>query len=169
MDHVNCASMSGPVFAAAMRALEENDVRVALAYVPRAAEAEVVAAFEITAPLRASESAIRAVGNLHFAEAVVRLHRAGDDMAYTGIQAGRQDTGGVAEAAEEAVISGSAYELFEILSAQLTLELNKRLGEVRELAKLAPESTEAMRSYVEATMAFTGWAAQLGESIRRTG
>ena len=164
--HPESQSMSGPVFAAALRALEEDDVTIALPYVPEAAEGAVVAAFKAVAPLRSEPSHIRSVGNLHFAETVVRLHCTGYAMAYEGIRGGRDDPGGIVEAADEAIVTGSSYDLFEMLSAALTAELTSRLAEVRELAEFANNSIADQRRYVEASMSFSAWAKGVHEQIR---
>lgn len=166
MNHANCASVSGPVFTAAMRALDEGDVTIALPYVPQSREAELCAAFDAVMPLLDESSAVRAVANLHFAETVVRLHRTGHGASYYGVEVGRTEANDIVDAAADAVVTGSTYELFELLSATLTSELHARINAVRALAERSTDSVAAQRRYVEAALGFSGWAQHVHDVLR---
>ena len=79
----HCDTMDGPVVSAARKALETEDVNLALAYVPESGEAEVRSAFEKVRRARKADPAAREVADLYFFETVVRIHRAGEGAPYT--------------------------------------------------------------------------------------
>ena len=69
-------------------------------------------------------------------ETVVRLHRAGEGAAYTGLKPGDIDYGPVIPAAEQAVETGDLTKLKAVLVEQIEHVLRERLAHVRELQKV---------------------------------
>ena len=98
----HCDSMDGPVVTAARRALEKEDVNLILPYVKDNATGDVKSAFEKTLRARKTDFAAREVADLYFFETVVRLHRAGEGAAYTGLKPAGLDVGPVIPVAEKA-------------------------------------------------------------------
>lgn len=96
----HCDTMDGPVVTAARKALDANDVTLALAYVPESGEAEVRAAFDKVQKARKAGPEAREVADLYFFETVVRVHRAGEGAAYTGLKPAGLDEGPVIPIAE---------------------------------------------------------------------
>jgi hypothetical protein len=146
--------MDGPVVKAAMRALDKANVDLILPFVPEAGAGEVTAAFERTMMARDLGPAAREVGDLHFFETVVRLHRMGEGAPYTGLKPAGSSEGPVIPLAEAAVASGSADEVREFLEGELRAELERRLATVTALAPGAEESVAMAREYVEAMLGF---------------
>jgi Family of unknown function (DUF6448) len=83
---VHCDSLDGPVAKAAEKALETGNVNPVLAYVPAAAEAEIRTAFERSRKVCGLGPDARALADQAFKETVIRLHRAGEGAAYTGLK-----------------------------------------------------------------------------------
>jgi hypothetical protein len=157
----HCDSMDGPVVTAARRALDENDLAIALPYVPAQAEAEVRAAFEQVLPIRGIGGSIGELADRWFFETVVRLHRAGEGAAYTGLKPAGQDVGPVVPVAERAIRTGSADELVRILTEVVAHETKTRLDRAMALKQHQHRSVAAAREYVEAMLGLQVWAHKL--------
>ena len=81
----HCDSLDGPVAKAVQKALETGNINPVLAYAPAAAEAEIRAAFEKSRKVRGLGADARALAVQTVMETVIRLHRAGEGAAYTGL------------------------------------------------------------------------------------
>ena len=91
----HCDSLDGPVANTVQKALETGNVNPVLAYAPAAAEAEIRAAFEQSRKVRGLGADARALADQAFMETVIRLHRAGEGAAYTGLKPAGADYGPV--------------------------------------------------------------------------
>jgi hypothetical protein len=157
----HCDSMDGPVVKAAMRALDVEDVRIILPYVPKDGEAEVIRAFERVVPLRKDGTLSREVGELHFFETVVRVHRAGEGEPYTGLKPAGLSEGPVIPVAEEAIESGSADALVRMLTGMVEQAIREKHQRVMELKARPRPSVEEAREYVEAMLGLQVWSHKL--------
>lgn len=165
----HCDSMDGPVVAAAQRALDLADVTVVLPFVPAEAEDEVRAAYERVRPLREIGPAIRETADLWFFETVVRLHRAGEGAAYTGLKPAGLPVGPVIPLAQGAIDSGSSEQLADFLGAVLRTELTHRLDAVHLLAADRGSSVADERRYVQAMLGFQVYSHHLYEAMLASG
>ncbi len=150
----HCDSMDGPVVKAAKAALASGDVRLILPYVPKEGEAEVSTAFDKVLAARAAGGAAADVADLYFFETVVRIHRAGEGAAFTGLKPAGLSEGPVIPLAEAAVESGSADELIEFLSGNLRSRVEKKLEMVTRLEAHEAGNVDEAREYVEAMLGF---------------
>ncbi len=157
----HCDSMDGPVVTAARQALEQEKVELILPYVPQAGEAEVIAAFQKVLPLRKNGGGMREVADLFFYETVVRLHRAGEGAAYTGLKPAGLDVGPVIPLAEKAIETGRPDELISVLRDILKAEALKRFERMLRLKEHAGHGVDAAREYVEAMLGLQVWAHQV--------
>lgn len=157
----HCDSMDGPVVTAARKALEANDVDIALPYVAGDAEDEVRRAFEAVMGARGQGSAAREVADLHFFETVVRLHRAGEGAPYTGLKPAGLDHGPVIPIAERAIETGLPEELIALLTGRVEEEVRERFDQVMDLKARAGGSVVANREYVEAMLDLQVWSHRL--------
>lgn len=153
----HCDSLDGPVVSAARHALAAGDVDQILPYVPAAAEDEVRTAFARVLPLQA-DGAAAAVARRWFFETVVRLHRAGEGAAYTGLKPAGLDVGPAIPLAEKAVASGDQEELYQRLATDLRDQLTHRLARVTRLAATKDASVATAREYVQAMLGFQVYA-----------
>ena len=164
----HCDSINGPVAKAVQKALDSGNVLPALAYAPATAEAEIHAAFEQSRKVRGLGPDARALADRSFLETVVRLHRAGEGAAYTGIKPGGVDYGPVIPAAELALENGDISKVKALLDDEIEHALRERLAHVRQLQqapiepKTAPEVPHA-RERISAELGFVIFA----ETIRQ--
>jgi len=166
----HCDALGGPVANAAQKALEDGNVNPVLAYAPAAAEEEIRAAFEMSRNVRALGPDAQTLADQSFMETVIRLHRAGEGAAYTGLKPAGIDYGAVIPAAEQAVETGDLTRLKAILSEEFEHALSERLAHVRELQKAPLEpKTEAevphARARVSAELGFITFAEKVHQSV----
>ena len=162
----HCDSLDGPVVSAAREALKAEDVDVVLPFVPEAAEAEVRATFARVLPVRTlGQEAVEVADRLFF-ETVVRLHRAGEGAPYTGLKPAGLSHGPVLPLAEQAVETGSAEALGNVLAGALRDELTHRLEHVVALSAGKDRSVPDARRYVEAMLGFEVFSHHLFLALR---
>ncbi len=145
----HCDSLEGPVVKDARMALEQGDAASVLKWVRKEQEREIRDVFKQTLIVRAKGDAAKALADRHFFETLVRIHRAGEGEAFTGLKAVTDVDPGIA-AADEALRSGSARELADHLSAAIDEGIQRRLALALERKKHAADNVDAGRKYVEA-------------------
>jgi hypothetical protein len=161
----HCDSLDGPVVTAARQALEAGDVNLVLPFVPETDEAEVQAMFDTVQPVRGLGETARAVADRLFFETVVRLHRAGEGAAYTGLKPAGLDAGPVIPLAERAIDTGSSSVVADYLTGVLHDELKRRLEQVNDLAGAKDRSLPDARAYVEAMLGFQVYSHHLLQAL----
>lgn len=145
----HCDSLDGPVVRDARLALEKGDVTPVLKWVSRAHEAAVQDAFRETVAVRATGGEARTLADRYFFETLVRIHRAGEGEAFTGLKPAGEVEPGIA-AADKALTARSADELEAQLGDAVSEGIRKRFALTIERGKHGQESVEAGRAYVEA-------------------
>src|SRR5690606_820862 len=111
----HCDTKDGPVVAAAIKALEENNVNYVLIWVPAADEPEIREAFERTTKVRTLGPEARALADDYFFETLVRIHRAGEGVAYTGVLPSGTPVDEKILAADKAIELGSLDPLVDFV------------------------------------------------------
>ena len=91
----------------------------------------------------------RALADRYFFETLVRIHRAGEGEAFTGLKPASHVDPGIA-AADKTLQSGSAKELALHMSATVSEGIQKRFALALERKKHAADSIGAGREFVEA-------------------
>jgi hypothetical protein len=145
----HCDTLDGPVVLAAKAALQKGDVTPVLKWVKPADEKEIREAFAKTLKVRALGDDARDVADLHFFETLVRVHRAGEGVGYTGLKPAGEIDPGIA-AADKALGQGSADKLAADLSAAVVAGLRDRFARVIAAKPHADDSVDAGRAYVAA-------------------
>jgi hypothetical protein len=145
----HCDALDGPVAVDARAALEKGDPALVLKWVRAEDEAEIRDAFQAAMVVREEGHAAKALADRYFLETLVRVHRAGEGAAFTGLKpAGGTDPGILA--ADAALQNGSAKELAERAGAELRAAIERRHATAVERRAHAAESVEAGRAYVAA-------------------
>jgi hypothetical protein len=145
----HCDTLDGPVVETARQALKNGDVTPVLKWVNKEGEKEVREAFAVALTVRSLGEDARKLADTHFFETLVRVHRAGEGVPFTGLKpAGTIDPGFVA--ADKALHDGSIDDLASDLAKSVQVGLRKRFADVTERKKHADDSVEAGRAYVAA-------------------
>lgn len=158
----HCDSIDGPVASAAQRALDTGNVYLALPYAAVGAESEITAAFAQSLKVRKLGPEAKALADRAFIETTVRLHRAGEGAAYTGLKPAGIDYGPAIPAADRAIGSGDIAEVKMLLVEAMEHGLQERFVHMRE-AQMAPrepktaEDVLAARERVSAELGFVAY------------
>ena len=160
----HCDGLDGPVVAAARKALASGDVNLALIWVQPGDEAEVRSVFNQSASVRKLGAAAEQLADRQFYETLVRLHRAGEGAAYTGLKPAGADLGPAIPAADRAITTEDPARLEELLEHALKQGLHQRYEKVMALRKYEPGDLRAGRDYVAAYVEFIHYVERLYES-----
>ena len=150
----HCDGLDGPVVTAAKRALENKDVAGVLVWVQEKDEAAVRSAFEQTLMVRGLSPQARELADMYFFETLVRLHRAGEGVAYSGLKPAGRDLGPAIPGADRALESGDVEPLVNLLLAAVGDGVRARFAETRAARVHSERSVEAGRAYVEKYVPF---------------
>lgn len=164
---LHCDAMDGPVVTAANAAIEAASPDPVLPFVPKWAEDEVKAAFERTLVARKQGDAAREVADRWFFETVVRLHRAGEGAAFTGLKPAGLGHGPVVPVAERALESGHPERLVTFLTETIEDEVMRRFDAAMRLQSVDGDN-DARRRCAEAMLGFEAWSQRLYEAARST-
>lgn len=157
----HCDSLDGPVVSAARAALDHEDVDLVLPFVHEPGEREVRDAFELAVKARSQGLEAREVADRYFFETVVRVHRAGEGAAFTGLKPAGLDVGPVIPLAELAIDDGDAAELADFLAEAVRREVTDRFSVVMEAKAHAADGVSQARRYVSAMLGLQVWSHKL--------
>jgi hypothetical protein len=156
----HCDTLDGPVVETARVALKQGDVTPVLKWVNKDGEKEVREAFAAALKVRSLGEAAQMLADTYFFETLVRVHRAGEGVPFTGLKpAGTIDPGFVA--ADKALMEGSIEKLSAELAKSAQEGIRKRFADVLEKKKHADESVEAGRAYVAAYVGYAHYVESL--------
>lgn len=170
----HCDSVDGPVATAAVKALETKNVKLIVPYAPAEAEAEITAAFEQALIVRAKSPEAKALADRCFMETAVRLHRAGEGAAYTGLKPAGRDFGPAIPAAEKALESGKVEPLLKLLSHHAEHGITEHFEHARHKMEASREPASkagvaAARNRVSAELEFIGYVEGIFQSTKGGG
>lgn len=149
----HCDTMEGPVVTTAKVALEKGDVTPVLKWVRKEDEAQIKALFAKTLVVRGKGAEAKDLADMYFLETLVRLHRAGEGVAYTGLKSAPVEP--IIAMADKALETGSADEMIKRVSAHVAEGIRERFARALEAKKHADESVAAGREYVEDYVQYT--------------
>jgi hypothetical protein len=150
----HCDTLDGPVVQAARRALEERNVKLVLIWVQKSDEAEIGRVFQHALAVRALGHEARDLADRFFFETLVRVHRAGEGAAFTGLKPAGTDFGLAVRSADKAIESGDLQLLLRVLSFELNRGLGEQFNAVMSRRKFPPNDVAAGRDYVRAYVGF---------------
>jgi hypothetical protein len=133
-------------------------VDLVLPYVGVVAEGEVRQAFDLALKVRALGPEAREVADRWLFETIVRVHRAGEGAAFTGLKPAGLDVGPVIPAAERALESGSPQPLRDVLGGIVRDQVEHRHAHAMELKRRATQGVSGAREYVDAMLGLQVWA-----------
>ena len=82
----HCDTMDGPVIADAIKAIEQNNVNYVLKWVQPVNENEIKDAFVLIMKVRLQSPEAKLLADNYFFETLVRVHRSGEGVPYTGLK-----------------------------------------------------------------------------------
>lgn len=154
----HCDTADGPAAQDARRALESGNVNHALKWIPVEGEAELRDVFEKALRVRAAGGEAAELADRLFLETLVRLHRMGEGVGFTGVQPSGSHVDPVVAAADAAIASGSDEELLPLVPEERRTELDERFRAAVALRGFDVDDVAAGRRYLAAYVDFFKYA-----------
>ena len=162
----HCDGLDGPVVQAARLALDTKNSSGVLIWVQPKDELEVRGAFEKAVEVRKLGPQAREMADRYFFETLVRLHRAGEGAAYTGLKPAGRDLGPAISLADKAVATGSADELSEFLASEVAEGIRQRFTDLQRKRNFAAEDLASGREYIASYVSFVHYAEGIHDAAK---
>ncbi len=154
----HCDTADGPAVACGRKALETGNVNYALKWIPAEGEAELRDVFGKALEVRGLGIEAAEVADRLFLETLVRLHRASEGVAFTGIQPVGAPVDPVVAAADEAMALRSDTHLLSLVPQERRAELDRRFEAALAVKDFDVDDVEAGRRYLAAYVDFFKYA-----------
>ncbi|MEO8592356.1 MAG: DUF6448 family protein, partial [Candidatus Solibacter sp.] len=129
-------------------------------------EAELRKAFAKTIAVRKLNPEAKELADMYFFETLVRIHRAGEGEAYTGLKPTGRDLGPAIPAADKALDDGSAGALLKMLTDASAGGLRERFQTALATRRFKQEDVQAGREHVKAYVEFVHYVEALYAAAR---
>lgn len=150
----HCDSMEGPVVKASQQALETGNINYVLVWVQPENESEVRAMFDKVNRVRLLGEDARELADMYFFETVVRIHRMGEGVGYTGLKpAGFKPEEGI-EAADKAIEESSVDGILMHLDKSKHEDVQKYFTDLQSKRNYDVNDVNAGREYVASYVHF---------------
>jgi hypothetical protein len=154
----HCDTMDGPLIGDARKAIAHDNVNYALKWVFPADESEVREAFILMMKVRGLSPDARVLAENYFFETLVRLHRSGEGVPYTGIKPSGTPIDEKVLAADKSIETGNLTPLISMVPTDDQPELAERFDRVMALRNHDVDNVDAGREYIEAYVQFFKFA-----------
>jgi hypothetical protein len=165
----HCDSIDGPVVKAARKALAGGDVSLVLVWVQAKDEPEIRQAFASAMSVRKLSPEARELADQYFFETLVRVHRAGEGQAFTGLKPAGWAPGPAVAAADRAVETGKVEGLAKEFATATEAGVRERYGRLAAQARYKPSDLAAGRAYVQAYVEFVHYVEGLESAVHGSG
>jgi uncharacterized protein DUF6448 len=157
----HCDTLDGPVVKAAQAALDKGDANLALVWVQKADEPEILAAFEHARAVRILGAEAKRLADRYFFETLVRVHRGGEGAPYTGLKPAGSNHDPAIAAADRALEIGRADALVQQVTAAAAAGLRDRFAAVLAAKGYRAVDVAAGREYVGCYVEFIHYVERL--------
>lgn len=154
----HCDTMDGPVITDAKKAIQQKNVNFVLKWVRPESEKELKRTFSLISKVRILSPEAKEVSDKYFFDTLVRLHRSGEGLGFTGVKPSGTPINEKIKAADKSILIGNLSPLKGLVKEENIPELKKRFNKVLSLKKFEPNNIDAGREYVEAYVQFFHYA-----------
>ncbi len=154
----HCDTLDGPVVSDAREAIEENNINYILKWVSPESEQELSQVFELTMKVRGLNAESAELADRYLFDNLVRIHRAGEGVPFTGVKPSGTPVDEKVEAADMSIETGNISLLEKMVPHEKVPELKERFEKVMALKNFDINNAEAGREYVEAYVSFFHFA-----------
>lgn len=154
----HCDTTEGPAVKDGRKALETGNTNYALKWIPADGEAEMRDVFEKALKVRTLGAEAAELADRLFLETMVRIHRMGEGVGFTGIQPVGTQIDPVVKAADEAIVLGSDADLLPMVPEERRAELDKRFQAALAIKDFDVDDVAAGRRYLAAYVSFFKYA-----------
>jgi len=162
----HCDTLDGPVVAAARQALDQNNPNLVLIWVSKEKENDIKSAFDKARSVRKLNPAAKEIADMYFFETLVRIHRAGEGAAYTGLKPAGTDLGPAVPAADKALVTGNVAPVAKLLTDTLQAGLKEQFAKVQARKNYDKNDVAAGREYVEAYVSYVHYVESLYDAAK---
>ncbi len=159
--NAHCDTMNGPVVTAAKQALETGNVNHVLIWVQKKDEADIRSAFQKTLAVRKLSPEARNLADMYFFETLVRIHRAGEGVPYTGLKPAETEVEPGIAAADKSLETGSPEALLKHLNEAVHEGIRHQFDAAVQKRAFKADDVEAGREYVKAYVTFIHYVERL--------
>ncbi|TFB50245.1 DUF6448 family protein [Cryobacterium tagatosivorans] len=154
----HCDTAEGPAVKDGRKALETGNINYALKWIPADGEAEMRDVFEKALKVRTLGAEAAELADRLFLETMVRIHRMGEGVGFTGIQPVGTQIDPVVKAADEAIALDSDADLLPMVPEERRAELDKRFQAALAIKDFDVDDVAAARRYIAAYVSFFKYA-----------
>jgi hypothetical protein len=156
--HAHCDTADGPAVTDGRRALATGNLNFALKWIQADAEDELREVFAKALAVRRLGPQAAEVADRLFLETLVRLHRMGEGVGFTGIQPSGAKVDPIVVAADRALETGEDRELLALAPAGRREELHRRFQIALGKKKFDVDDVPAARDFVAAYVSYFKFA-----------
>ena len=154
----HCDTSEGPAVKDGRKALETGNINYALKWIPADGEAEMRDVFEKALKVRTLGTEAAELADRLFLETMVRIHRMGEGVGFTGIQPVGTQIDRVVKAADVAIVLSSDADLLPMVPEERRAELDKRFQAALAIKNFDVDDVAAGRRYLAAYVSFFKYA-----------
>ena len=154
----HCDTMDGPLIKDAKIAISKNNVNYVLKWVQPENETEIKEAFSLAMKVRKLGVDAQNLADKYFFETVVRLHRSGEGVPFTGVKPSGTPIDEKVMAADKSIENGDLSPLKNLVPKEMLPELQDRFNKVMSLKDFDVDNVAAGREYIEAYVQFFKYA-----------
>lgn len=154
----HCDTMDGPLIKDAKIALGKGNVNYVLKWVQPEDETEIKEAFSLVMKVRKSGADAQLLADKYFFETVVRLHRSGEGVPFTGVKPSGTPIDEKVLAADKSIEKGNLSPLKDLVPKEMLPELQERFNKAMSLKNFDVNNVSAGREYIEAYVQFFKFA-----------
>ena len=163
----HCDSIEGPVVIAAKKALETGNLNYVLLWVSENDETEISNMFEKVMKVRNLRDDVRSLVDMYFIETVVRVHRMGEGVGYTGLKPQDFNPAEGIEAADIAIETNSVNDILSHLDEANHEKVKHYFADLQSKRNYEVNDLHAGREYVKSYVHFIHYVESLfgGENL----
>lgn len=154
----HCDTMDGPLIKDAKIAVEKNNISYVLKWIQPQDENEFQNAFLLAMKVRILSPDATVLADKYFFETLVRFHRSGEGVPFTGVKPAGTPIDERILAADQSIETGNLSPLKELVPKELIPELEKRFIKVMSLKDYEVNNIDAGRAYIESYVQFFKFA-----------
>lgn len=154
----HCDTAEGPAVKDGRKALVTENLNYALKWIPSDGEVELRDVFDKALKVRTLGTDAAELADRLFLETMVRIHRMGEGVGFTGIQPAGTQIDPVVTAADEAIASGTDSALLPMVPHERRAELDKRFHAAVAIKDFDVDDVAAGRRYLAAYVSFFKYA-----------
>ena len=154
----HCDTMDGPLIKDAKTAINTSNVNYVLKWVQPDNETEIKEAFLLTMKVRKLGVDAQNLADKYFFETIVRLHRSGEGVPFTGVKPSGTPIDEKVLAADKSIENGNLSPLKDLVPKEILPELEVRFNKALSLKNFDVNNVAAGREFIEAYVHFFKYA-----------